>query len=71
MIPQPSPAGALRASLDRRIDSPARPSLTIGMGLAPADGDSLEAVLKAVDAAMYRGKLLGGGIRRAAGAAVA
>lgn len=46
-------------------------SLTIGMGLAPNDGADLEAVLKAVDAAMYQGKLLGGAIRRADGAAVA
>ena len=46
-------------------------SVTIGMGMAPDDGADLEAVLKAVDAAMYQGKLLGGGIRRADGAAVA
>lgn len=55
----------------RAGDGKAGLSLTIGMGLAPDDGHDLEAVLKAVDAAMYQGKLLGGGIRRADGAAVA
>lgn len=64
---------AQRISAAARAIDRAGLSVTIGIGQAPEHGADLETVLKAVDAAMYQGKTMGGrgGIRRADGVAVA
>ncbi len=66
-------ARRLQAAVAAAACGSARLSVTIGIALAPEDGADLDTLLKAVDAAMYRGKVVGRGgeIRRADGAAIA
>jgi diguanylate cyclase (GGDEF)-like protein len=76
ILPQTTPADAILVA--RRIqqkiaswseDNALQCSLTVGVGQAPTDGDTLEAIMHRVDQAMYANKGGGGGIGIASGKA--